>query len=94
MNTVTKSKNKSKLKDLINKPYVLILENDDYNTFDWVIKCLIDVCNHEYDQAYQCALIVHYSGKCDVKYGDKKTISEMKEKLKIAGLSVTMDING
>lgn len=94
MNTVTKTKNKSELKELTIKPYVLILENDDYNTFDWVITCLMDVCRHDYDQAHQCALIVHYNGKCDVKYGDKKIITEMKDKLKLAGLSVSMDING
>mgnify|MGYP000889203458 FL=1 len=24
----------------------LIVYNDDYNTFDWVIQCLMEVCNH------------------------------------------------
>ena len=49
------------------------------------------ICKHEQDQASQCAHIVHFSGKCDVKYGDLETISTMKDKLKNAGLSATME---
>lgn len=47
----------------------LILFNDDFNTFDFVISTLIDVCEHEQEQAEQCAMIVHYKGKCSVKSG-------------------------
>ena len=83
----------SKVEEILSKPYVLILENDDYNSFDWVITCLMKVCKHEYEQANQCAHIVHFNGRCDVKYGDYEEISEMKEKLKTAGLSVTMEAN-
>jgi ATP-dependent Clp protease adaptor protein ClpS len=49
------------------------------------------ICNHEYEQAEQCAHFVHFRGKCDVKRGDKKSISSMKSKLDQAGLSVTME---
>ena len=93
MATITKEETKSKAKEVLSKPYRLDLHNDDHNTFDWVIQCLIKVCNHEYEQANQCAHIVHYKGKCDVKYGDYETISTMKEKLQSAGLSVTMEVN-
>ena len=93
MATITKKQTKSKAKEVLSKPYRLDLHNDDHNTFDWVIQCLIKVCNHEYEQANQCAHIVHYKGKCDVKYGDYETISTMKEKLQSAGLSVTMEVN-
>lgn len=48
----------------------IIIYNDDINTFDWVIKTLIDICDHNYNQAEQCATIIHYKGKCDVKNGD------------------------
>jgi len=89
----TKEQVESKVDEILSKPYVLILENDDYNSFDWVITCLMKICNHEEDQASQCAHIVHFNGKCDVKYGDYETISTMKEKLKTAGLSVTMEAN-
>ena len=47
----------------------LILYNDDFNTFDFVIETLIDVCEHDYMQAENCAWITHYRGKCAVKKG-------------------------
>lgn len=93
MATITKKKTESKVDEILSKPYRLILHNDDYNTFDWVITCLMKICKHELEQASQCAHIVHYRGKCDVKYGDLELISEMKDKLKSAGLSVTMESN-
>ena len=45
----------------------IILYNDDVNTFDHVIRTLIEVCEHTPEQAEQCSLIVHYKGKCSVK---------------------------
>lgn len=93
MSTVTKKKVKSRISDITSMPFRLIVNNDDYNTFDWVIDCLMRVCGHEYEQASQCAHIIHFKGKCDVKYGDKETLSKMKEKLKGAGLSATIEKN-
>jgi len=93
MATITKKKTESKVKEILSKPYKLILHNDDHNTFDWVITCLMKICKHEQEQATQCAHVVHYNGKCDVKYGDLETISDMKDKLRSAGLSATMESN-
>ncbi|MCD4746651.1 MAG: ATP-dependent Clp protease adaptor ClpS [Bacteroidales bacterium] len=47
----------------------LILYNDNFNTFDFVIKTLIEICDHTPHQAEQCTLIVHNNGKCAVKSG-------------------------
>ena len=93
MATITKTKTNSKVEEILSSPYRIILHNDDYNTFEHVINCLMKICGHELEQASQCAHIVHFNGKCDVKYGDYDTISIMKEKLKTAGLSVTMEVN-
>lgn len=93
MATITKKKTQTSVEEVISKPFRLDLHNDDYNTFDHVINCLMKICKHEFEQASQCAHIVHYNGKCDVKYGDYETISTMKEKLQSAGLSVTMEVN-
>jgi ATP-dependent Clp protease adaptor protein ClpS len=93
MPTITKTRTKSQVEAILSKPYRLMLHNDDYNSFEWVIECLIKVCKHEYEQAEQSAHIVHNNGKCDVKYGDLETISEMTNKLKSAGLSATMEVN-
>jgi ATP-dependent Clp protease adaptor protein ClpS len=92
MATIYKEKLETELDEILSQPYVLILHNDDYNTFDWVIECLMKICKHEFEQASQCAHIVHFRGKCEVKRGDKETLNKMCEKLKAAGLSATMEV--
>lgn len=47
----------------------IILHNDDVNTFDHVIDCLVEICGHDPIQAEQCAWIVHHNGRCSVKRG-------------------------
>ncbi len=69
----------------------LILFNDDFNTFDFVIKSLIEICRLESIQAEQCAHLVHYKGKCDVKKGNYTTLRAMKEALIERGL--TAEVN-
>lgn len=55
----------------------LILWNDDVNTFDHVIDCLVSICDHTTTQAEQCAYIVHYNGKCVVKEGSKQKLKPL-----------------
>ena len=59
----------------------LILYNDDYHTFDYVIDALVDVCKHDLLQAEQCTYIVHFNGKCDVKKGSYEQLKPLKEAL-------------
>ncbi len=59
----------------------LVLFNDDFNTFDFVIDTLIDVCGHDPLQAEQCTLIVHYKGKCGVKSGDYHDLKPLCEEM-------------
>ncbi len=70
---------------------VLLLHNDDVNTFDFVIKSLVEVCDHNNEQAEQCAYITHYKGKCDVKVGTFDFLEPMKNILADKGLSVTIE---
>ena len=65
----------------------IVLFNDDVNTFDHVIDTLIDVCDHSAEQAEQCAIIVHYKGKCTVKTGDYDELKPRCTMLLQAGLS-------
>lgn len=65
----------------------LILFNDEYNTFDFVIECLIEVCEHELEQAEQCTYIVHYKGKCDVKRGALDDLEPRCKELNRRGLT-------
>lgn len=69
----------------------LTLHNDDIHTFDYVIETLVDVCQHDVLQAEQCAYIVHYKGKCDVKKGPAKNLKPLRKKLIERGLVATID---
>ena len=57
------------------------------NTFQHVIETLVRVCDHTYEQAEQCAYIVHFKGKCTVKTGDLKDLVPRCTLLLEAGLS-------
>lgn len=70
--------------DEVNK---LILWNDDFNTFDFVIESLITVCKHTAEQAQQCTILVHYKGKCTVKTGSMDLLKPMHEQLTERGLT-------
>ena len=65
----------------------IVLYNDDVNTFDHVIDTLIRVCNHIPEQAEQCAILVHYKGKCTVKTGSFDELKPQCTQLLEAGLS-------
>ena len=71
--------------------YVLILHNDDYHTFDYVINALIEICQHEPEQAVQCTYLVHYKGKCDVKKGSFNYLSPLRQALIQKDLKATID---
>jgi ATP-dependent Clp protease adaptor protein ClpS len=65
----------------------IVLFNDDVNTFDHVIQTLVETCNHTYEQAEQCSILVHYKGKCIVKTGPLDDLKPRCVKLLHAGLS-------
>ena len=71
----------------VEREHEIILYNDDVNTFDHVIRTLIQVCEHTSEQAEQCSLIVHYKGKCSVKSGTFSDLKPRCTKLLQAGLS-------
>lgn len=55
----------------------LVLFNDDFNSFDFIIQSLVEVCEHEFMQAENCALIAHYNGRCRINKG---TINDLRPK--------------
>lgn len=69
----------------------LIMYNDDFNTFDWVISCLCKYLKHTPEQAQQCALLIHMKGKCQVKSGSVSVLQPMKDALTDAGLSAAIE---
>ena len=69
----------------------LVVYNDDFNTFDWVIQCFMQVCNHTYEQAEQLSLIVHFKGKATVKTDALDVLKPMKDSLIDRGLSAVIE---
>lgn len=69
----------------------IILFNDDVNTFEHVIECLITYCKHDFIQAEQCASIVHYNGKCQIKKGSFMQLKPICETLLEKGLSAEIN---
>ncbi|MFA5574099.1 MAG: ATP-dependent Clp protease adaptor ClpS [Brumimicrobium sp.] len=65
----------------------LVVFNDDINTFDHVIESLIKVCKHNPIQAEQCTMLIHYTGKCQVKTGEYDKLAEMCTSLHDKGIT-------
>ncbi len=76
-----------KHQETISEKHEIILHNDEVNTFDHVIDCLVMYCDHTSLQAEQCSLIVHYNGKCTVKTGEISDLKTRCSNLLNAGLS-------
>jgi ATP-dependent Clp protease adaptor protein ClpS len=69
----------------------LIVYNDDFNTFEWVIRCFMEVCNHTHEQSEQLTLLVHFKGKATVKTGSLELLKPMKDALVERGLSAVIE---
>ncbi len=64
----------------------LILLNDDFNSFDHVIDCLVSLCQHNPIQAEQCTIITHYNGSCIVKTGNLEDLLLFQNDLELYDL--------
>lgn len=75
----------------LGEEHFLILLNDDYNTVDFVVETLVEVCEHDFEQAYQCALITHHKGKCDVKQGSMEYLRPLKNRILDRGVGAIIE---
>ena len=66
--------------------YDLVVFNDDINTFEHVIRTLVKVCKHSFEQAEQCTLLIHYRGKCAVKIGSFEELTPLRQAICDAGI--------
>jgi ATP-dependent Clp protease adaptor protein ClpS len=69
----------------------VIVYNDDFNTFDWVIQCFVEICRHSNTQAEQLSYIIHFNGKATVKTGSMKELKPIKDALVDRGLSAVIE---
>ncbi len=69
----------------------LVVYNDDFNTFDWVIECFVDILDHSSEQAEQLSLIIHFKGKATVKTAPFDVLRPLKDALVDRGLSAVIN---
>ncbi len=69
----------------------LVLHNDDHHTFDYVIKCLIEICGHNSNQAEQCTYLVHFKGSCDILKGAYNQLVPFHKAMSKKKLIVTIE---
>ena len=70
----------------------LIVWNDEVNTFEWVIETLVEVCGHSYEQAEQCAYIIHHQGKYAVKQGSYDELKPQCDAITERGINATVEV--
>jgi len=75
----------------LDDPALLVVYNDDVNTFDWVIQCLIEVCGHSFEQSEQLSLLIHFKGKATVKTAPFDDLRPLKDALVERGLSAVIE---
>ena len=73
-------------------PYSLVVWNDEVNSFEWVIKTLIEICNHSTEQAEQCAMIIHTQGKYAVKQGSYDDLKPLCDAITDRGIGATIEV--
>ena len=74
------------------KPFQIIVWNDEVNTFEWVIETLIEICGHSQEQAEQCAIIIDSKGKYSVKEGSYDTLKPMCDAITDRGIGATIEV--
>jgi len=71
--------------------FKLILWNDDVNSFEWVITCLMAYLKFPPKKAEASAYNVHLIGKDVIKTGSRETLEPYKKLLEERGLSLTIE---
>ena len=75
----------------LKKQSSLVLYNDEVNSFDFVIETLISLCNHTFEQAEQCSIIIHYKGKYAVKTAEYDILNPIYKAMLDRGLTATIE---
>jgi ATP-dependent Clp protease adaptor protein ClpS len=75
----------------IKEMHRLILWNDDHNTFDHVIHCMIRYLDYSDPQAQKIAWKVHNEGKCAILEGSFTEVEVYRKILQQEGLTVSVE---
>lgn len=76
---------------VVKRSHRLILWNDEINTFEHVIYCLMKYLDYSESQAEKIAWKVHTEGKCAVLEGSWTEIEVYRKILKQEGLTVSTE---
>ncbi len=71
--------------------YKVVMHNDNHNTFDHVIDCIMDVCGYNYLQAVQCTILVHEAKRCSIFEDRYEECEYAARLLSKNGLTVTIE---
>jgi ATP-dependent Clp protease adaptor protein ClpS len=77
---------------LTEDPCLLVVWNDDVNTFEWVIETLMEVCGHSHEQAEQCSYFIHFQGKYAVANGSFDDLKPKCEAIIDRGINATVEV--
>lgn len=81
MNTDKRNDDQEQIDVNKDRVYSLILHNDDYHSFEFVINALVKICGMDIIQATQCTYLVHYKDNCEVKHGKRSVLLPMQLEL-------------
>jgi ATP-dependent Clp protease adaptor protein ClpS len=76
---------------VVKRNHRLILWNDDFNTFEHVIYCLMKYLDYSESQAEKIAWAVHTKGKYAILEGSLTEIEVYRKILKQEGLTVSTE---
>jgi ATP-dependent Clp protease adaptor protein ClpS len=71
----------------------LYIYNDDIHSMNDIIVNLMMVCGHSEEQAEQCAIIAHSTGKCEVKILPEPLLLVLQRRLEEDGIITSIEIN-
>lgn len=69
----------------------LVVYNDDFNTFEHVIKCIIRYCGQSEEVAMKLTLNIHTKGLAIVKEGTKTELYPVRQALNENGLNAKIE---
>ena len=79
------------LEEEVKQQNEIVLYNDEVNTFDHVIFCLIEFLEYSASEAERIAWTVHTKGKEVVLQGSREELIPFRDKLQEQGLSVSIE---
>lgn len=96
---ITSSKSDQKkqniqIRELFYNISALIVFNDDVNDFEYVIKCLVEICKLPIDVAIAKTYYIHHNDMDIVNEGEYEEMKQQKEALIKRGLKATVQTAG